>query len=78
MAISGDYPRPINVNGFACNNCDDVAKAKKFEDPAAPKGIEINQANTHAVSFGGALAGRNQARPTPDTQVLRQALDRYG
>lgn len=37
MAISGDYPTPVNVNGFSCNNCTDVDKAKKHIDPARPK-----------------------------------------
>jgi len=37
MAISGDYPTPVNVNGFSCKNCTDVDNAKKHIDPARPK-----------------------------------------
>lgn len=37
MAISADYPSPINVNGFSCRNCTDVAFAEKNIDPAHPE-----------------------------------------
>lgn len=37
MAISGDYPQPVTVNGFSCKNCTDVDYAKKHIDPAHPK-----------------------------------------
>ncbi|HVZ29439.1 MAG TPA: hypothetical protein VG839_03530 [Asticcacaulis sp.] len=37
MAISGDYPHPVQVNGFTCKNCTDVDYAKKHIDPAHPK-----------------------------------------
>ena len=37
MAISADYPSPVNVNGFSCKNCTEVDEAKKFIDPAHPK-----------------------------------------
>ena len=75
MAISTDYPRPITVNGFACNNCSDVSKAKRFQDPSAPTGAEVAPSQD-AVSFGGTLAGRSvgaaaYSQPTP------RALDRY-
>lgn len=36
MAISTDYPSPVNVNGFSCRNCTDVDRAKKNIDPANP------------------------------------------
>jgi len=36
MAISGDYPTPVNVNGFSCKNCTDVDNARKHIDPAKP------------------------------------------
>lgn len=36
MAISGDYPTSVNVNGFSCKNCTDVDNAKKHIDPARP------------------------------------------
>jgi hypothetical protein len=37
MAISGDYPHPVQVNGFLCKNCTDVDYAKKHIDPAHPR-----------------------------------------
>lgn len=37
MAINGDYPQPVTVNGFSCKNCTDVDYAKKHIDPAHPK-----------------------------------------
>lgn len=37
MAISSDYPAPINVNGFSCRNCTDVAFAEKNIDPVHPE-----------------------------------------
>jgi len=37
MAISSDYPHPVQVNGYTCRNCTDVDYAKKHIDPAHPK-----------------------------------------
>lgn len=37
MHIGGNYPQPVYVNGFQCNNCSDVEYAKKHIDPAHPK-----------------------------------------
>jgi hypothetical protein len=37
LAINGDYPQPVTVNGFSCKNCTDVDYAKKHIDPAHPK-----------------------------------------
>ena len=62
MAISTDYPRPINVNGYVCRNCDDVSDAKKFIDPAAPKGVDAAVSiPDSAVRFGGSLDRRATA-----------------
>ena len=36
MAVSGDYPKPVTVNGFLCRNCQDVSMAKRFIDPEHP------------------------------------------
>jgi hypothetical protein len=36
MAISGDYPKPVTVNGFSCRNCQDVSLAKRHIDPDHP------------------------------------------
>jgi len=63
MTISGNYGSPISVNGYACNNCTDVANAKKHIDPAHPKdgpyGINAQDepsSRSPAVVFGGRLA----------------------
>jgi hypothetical protein len=78
MAISTDYPRPITVNGYVCRNCDDVSKAKRYEDPAAPKGFEtLSRSAGDAVSFGGALANHRDVNAMASSQPPRQALDRY-
>ena len=37
MAISTNYPQPVQVNGFTCRNCTDVDNAKKHIDPAHPR-----------------------------------------
>ena len=75
MAISTDYPRPINVNGYVCRNCDDVSDAKKFIDPAAPKGVDAVLAIPDgAVRFGGSLDRRAVSASAPTTSPL---VDRY-
>jgi len=80
MAISSDYPRPINVNGYVCRNCDDVSKAKKFIDPAAPKGGELTPAANEfagsAVVFGGTLTDR-RVNATAAVQPTSARWDRY-
>lgn len=42
MMINGDYPRPVQVNGFTCRNCTDVANAEKNIDPAHPRSGPFN------------------------------------
>ncbi len=38
MAIGGvNYPTPVYVNGFSCQNCTQVDEAKKHIDPAHPR-----------------------------------------
>lgn len=37
MSINGDYATPVQVNGFTCHNCTEVAEATKHIDPAHPK-----------------------------------------
>ncbi len=78
MAISADYPSPVNVNGFSCKNCTEVDEAKKFIDPAHPKDgpFGINAADhktakdasssnrSPAVVFGGQLASLAAAQAT--------------
>ncbi|ESQ91540.1 hypothetical protein ABAC460_06025 [Asticcacaulis sp. AC460] len=63
MAISGDYPQPVYVNGFSCKNCTDVENAKKHIDPAHPKSgpfdvnADTDPTRNQAVRFGGRLSG---------------------
>jgi len=67
MAISGDYSTPVQVNGFSCRNCTDVALAKKHIDPEHPKsgpyGIDAKNdpslQGQAAVVFGGSQRDRN-------------------
>lgn len=42
MVINSDYARPVQVNGFTCRNCTDVANAKKNIDPAHPRSGPFN------------------------------------
>ena len=66
MTISANYPTPVLVNGYSCDNCAQVAEAKKGIDPADPKAgpYGVNAANqppspgqAPAVTFGGVLSG---------------------
>ena len=63
MSINGDYPHPVQVNGFQCRNCTDVDNAKKHIDPAHPKSgpYNVNAASDPSrqtsVILGGALKG---------------------
>ena len=83
MALSADYSIPVQVNGFACNNCTDVAYAKKHIDPAHPKSgpYDVNASAdpsrvTQSVLLGGALAGARLAPPTaPPPKALGAFLD---
>jgi len=60
MAISGDYPTPVQVNGYSCRNCTDVDYAKKHIDPAHPKdgpfGVDAPPERDPAVRFAGNLS----------------------
>ena len=78
MAISTDYPRPINVNGYVCRNCDDVSDAKKFIDPAAPKGVAAApEIPDSAVRFGGSLDRRAVSATTATAPTTSPLVDRY-
>lgn len=72
MQIGGDYPRPVMVNGYSCNNCDDVSAAKRGQDPA-----EAQTGSGQAVEFGGGLAAVHRVeavlRPAPAALVDRYA-----
>ncbi len=68
-----NYPAPVQVHGFSCQNCADVALAKKDIDPAhpqsGPNGVDAkfdptarqpaigSQANQNAVSQAAASRG---------------------
>ncbi|HEX5378667.1 MAG TPA: hypothetical protein VFW47_08830 [Phenylobacterium sp.] len=71
------------INGFPCKNCTDVDYAKKYIDPAHPKDGPFGLNNPEklaqsqrqqAVTFGGVLAGLNDAparpRETPDPRTI--------
>jgi hypothetical protein len=61
MAISSDYPHPVNVNGYSCKNCTDVDYAKKHIDPSHPKSgpydvnADSDPSRQAAITFGGRL-----------------------
>ncbi|MBY0565998.1 MAG: hypothetical protein K2P70_01705 [Hyphomonadaceae bacterium] len=40
--LSNNYRTPVQVNGYSCNNCTDVAYAKKHIDPAHPQSGPYN------------------------------------
>ncbi|MEO5807493.1 hypothetical protein [Devosia sp.] len=52
MAISGDYPKPVTVNGFQCKNCTEVDMAKRHVDPAHPRSgpYQLNAAADPTIS----------------------------
>jgi hypothetical protein len=68
VAISSDYSRPVQVNGFTCRNCTDVDLAKKHIDPAHPQSGPFDMNAAHdpsrkpdaAVKFGGVFAASPQ------------------
>jgi hypothetical protein len=65
MTISGNYPSPVYVNGYQCNNCAEVAEAKKDINPAEPKagpgGVDANTpANQAAQLASGQTPSSNR------------------
>ena len=68
MAISGDYPTPVNVNGFSCKNCTDVDNAKRHIDPAHPKDGPFG-INAKDRPQDVKRAGTRTADPTYDNQA---------
>ena len=90
MNISGNYPQPVYVNGYQCNNCADVENAKKHIDPAHPKSgpydihadTDPSRRTDPSVTFGGALShlspagpGNASASATADTNAPGRVLD---
>ena len=78
MTISGNYAHPVYVNGYRCNNCTDVANAKKHIDPAHPRSGPFNidaatDPSRHhhpSARFGGALSRPNAADANRTGQVF--------
>jgi hypothetical protein len=70
-AISANYPMPVFVNGYLCNNCTQVAEAQKDINPADPQagpwGIDgkTSSTATHnpAFTLGGLLASGSTKTP---------------
>ena len=67
MTIGGDYPAPVQVNGYACRNCTDVDYAKKHIDPAHPRSgpYDVNAENDPSRTFSSAGKEPNRAGPAP-------------
>jgi hypothetical protein len=68
VAINGNYPTPVTVNGYACKNCTDVDNAKKHIDPAHPKdgpyGIaKANHGKTAAAAETSDAGSKDAASP---------------
>ena len=62
MVINANYPTPVYVNGYQCNNCAQVAEAKQDINPADPKagpgGIDAPSGSRGAAfTLGGSLLG---------------------
>jgi len=85
LAISGDYSVPVFVNGYRCNNCTDVANAKKFIDPAHPKagpfGVDAKNDPSlqlqSAVKFDGALSSLNETKDSTTSAAGGVATQRW-
>ncbi len=83
MSISGDYPHPVQVNGYTCKNCTDVDYANKHIDPAHPKsgpyGVNakadptVQARDAFKVTFDGALKGVSGASTASAVQNTAQA-----
>ena len=73
MTISTNYPHPVYVNGYACNNCAQVAEAKQDINPADPKagpgGIDADTASD-PTSTNSAGASARKAAPMAGTGAL--------
>ena len=64
-SITGNYPTPVQVNGFTCKNCTDVAYAQKHIDPAHPKSgpYDINAATDPSRQLTEDTTGADAAKP---------------
>lgn len=72
MAISGDYAQPVNINGFSCRNCTDVAYANKHIDPEHPKSgpFGINADTDPSLAFKRAVTPVTTADMTAPGRAL--------
>lgn len=71
MQIGGDYPRPVMINGYACNNCAEVSAAKRGLDPEVLRAQE-----RPVVEWGGTLAEQKGA-PSAAASASEPVVDRY-
>lgn len=64
-AIGGNYPTPVQVNGFTCKNCTDVGYAQKHIDPAHPKSgpYDINAATDPSRQMTEDMGAPDAAKP---------------
>jgi hypothetical protein len=73
MTISGNYARPVVVDGYPCWNCHQVAEAKKGVNPAtqgqfgaqAGDGSAASGEPTQAAATSGLSPATNAARYAP-------------
>lgn len=67
MAVSGDYPKPVTVNGFSCRNCQEVSMAKRFIDPehplSGPYGVSAGSDPTVSPAKRTETENKNLFRP---------------
>ncbi len=66
-AIGGNYPTPVQVNGFSCRNCTDVGYAKKHIDPAHPKSgpYDINAVTDPSRQLAANKTGPDAVKSVP-------------
>jgi len=64
-AMSSNFSRIVNINGFACRNTGDVGYAKRFIDPARPA----------AGAFGLNLPEPVAAAPQSPAQRARDSVE---
>jgi hypothetical protein len=76
-----NYPTPVTVNGYACENCTDVDNAKRNIDPQHPTDgpFGVNRQDkpgatnsTPAVVFGGRLSHLTETDKAPTTPSATQ------
>jgi hypothetical protein len=83
MSVSANYSQPVAVNGYLCWNCQQVAEAKKGENPNPPPsaaGAASGGASdaSPSVVFGGQLSRLTPApaaRVAPSTGSSGQTLN---